>query len=484
MRERAFAVGLALLISAGSGCYSMRPSSGSGQTAGAGEPRLDPAAVVVPAGYHVELVAERLNFPVGVALDDQGGIFVVESGYSYGEVFAEPRLLQIRNGGQTVVASGGRGGPWTGVALHEGEFIIADGNVLQGGRILRVNRTGQISELVTNLPSFGDHHTNGPVVGPDGWIYFSQGTATNSGVVGEDNAKFGWLKRRPEFHDVPGQDITLTGENFPSADAVGANAGRGVQTGAFLPFGVASQPGQTIRGAVRASGAVLRVRPAGGEPELVAWGFRNPFGLGFAPDGILYAADNGYDDRGSRRVWGAPDIFWRVEPGLWYGWPDYVAGVPITDPQFRGPGRKPLRFLLANHPNVPPAPKAKFAVHASADGFDFSRNPAFGFAGQPFVAIFGDQAPDTGKTLAPIGGRVVRVDLATGVIMDFAVNRAPREGAGSKVGVGGLERPVAARFDPKGEALYIVDFGVMQMSAKGSEPKQHTGALWRIRRAP
>ena len=45
-------------------------------------------------------------------------------------------------------------------------------------------------------PAYGDHHTNGPVI-KDGYIYFSTGTATNAGVVGPDNAEFGWLKRFP-----------------------------------------------------------------------------------------------------------------------------------------------------------------------------------------------------------------------------------------------------------------------------------------------
>jgi glucose/arabinose dehydrogenase len=466
------------------GCYMMRPSSGAGQTPVPSARNPDPAAVVVPPGYVVELVARGLTFPTGVAVDDAGRVHVVESGYSYGEVFTEPRLLRIESSGQpTTVASGARGGPWTGVAWHRGQFFIADGNVLEGGRILRVSPEGRMDALVSDLPSFGDHHTNGPIAGPDGWIYFGQGTATNAGIVGRDNFDFGWLKRKPEFHDVPGQDVTLSGENAETEDVFAAGAARKT-TGPFRPFGTPAQRGQVIKGAVKASGAILRIRPEGGEPEQVAWGFRNPFGLSFAPDGALYVTDNGYDERGSRRVWGSPDMLWRVERGKWHGWPDYVAGIPITDAQFHGPGNPPLRFVLANHPNPVPRPVAKFAVHSSADGLDFSRSAGFGYTGEAFVAIFGDQSPATGKILGPVGGKVVRVNVQSGVITDFAVNRADRDGPASKVGGNGFERPVAVRFTPNGDMLYVVDFGVLRMEGKDSRPQQNTGSLWRIRRQP
>ena len=79
------------------------------------------------------------------------------------------------------------------VQIPKGFFPQQDSGQLQGGRILRISPDGKITALVEKLPSFGDHHTNGPAIGPDGQVYFSVGVATNSGVVGEDNFKFGWL---------------------------------------------------------------------------------------------------------------------------------------------------------------------------------------------------------------------------------------------------------------------------------------------------
>jgi hypothetical protein len=52
----------------------------------------------------------------------------------------------------------------------------------------------------------------------DGYVYFGQGTATNSGIVGQDNASFGWLLRHNDFHDIACRDIMLAGQNYTSSD--------------------------------------------------------------------------------------------------------------------------------------------------------------------------------------------------------------------------------------------------------------------------
>jgi hypothetical protein len=473
-----FGFGLAAFLL--SGCYAARSSGGGAQT-DFHPPRLtNPADIALPPGYGIEVVAQGLTFPTGIAFDEEGTPYVVESGYAYGEVFTTPRLLRIeRDGSAQVIAIGRNNGPWNGLCYFEGAFFVAEGGVLEGGRMLRIDFDGSITVLVDGLPSFGDHHANGPIPGPDGMIYFGQGTASNSGVIGEDNAQFGWLERFPTFADVPGEDIILSGENFSTPNVIG-DPGQLVETGPFLPFGVRAFPGQRIAGQTRCNGAVLRVSPEGGEPELVAWGFRNPFGLAFLGP-RLYVTDNGYDDRGSRPVWGAPDLLWRVRGGVWYGWPDFVGGEPVTNRRYAPPAGPRPEFLLAQHPNTPPRPVARFAVHGAAAGLDFSRSRNFGYVNDAFVAMFGDESPVTGKVLHPVGFKVVRVNIGNGVIEDFAVNKGPSNGPASKIGGRGLERPVAVRFDPSGEALYIVDFGVMTHPVHAAVPHPQTGVIWRVR---
>src|SRR5690606_27569289 len=161
---------------------------------------VDPAAVALPEGYSIELVAEGLTFPTDVAFDDSGTPYVIEAGYSYGEVILTPRLLRIAEGGQAEVVATGENGPWNGVTFHDGSFFVAGGTLERGG-IVRIEPDGTMTRILEGLPSIGDHHTNAPTVGPDGLLYFGQGTATNSGIVGPDNDDFGWLARYPDFHD-------------------------------------------------------------------------------------------------------------------------------------------------------------------------------------------------------------------------------------------------------------------------------------------
>jgi glucose/arabinose dehydrogenase len=466
-----------LVTVAAAGCFATLPSRGGGQARFTPPRTVRAADVAVPPGFTIVAVATGLTFPSGVAFDDGGGVYVSETGYAYGEQWTTPRVLRVDAGGRTtVVASGGRNGPWNGLAFADRALFVAEGGVLEGGRVLRIDpANGRIRVLADGLPSRGDHHTNGPVVGADGFVYFGQGTATNAGIVGDDNAEFGWLTRFPEVHDVPCADVTLRGVNAAST--------RG-STGAFSPVGAATRPGQVVRGALPCNGAVLRVPASGGPLALVAWGFRNPYGLAFAPDGRLFVTDNGYDDRGSRPVHGAADLLWAVEPGRWYGWPDFSGARALDDgDHFVPPGKPRPAPLLASHPGVPPKPAAALPVHASANGLDFSRAPSFGWVGQAFVAELGDQAPVVGKVTGPVGFKVVRVDVATGVIEDFAVNRGASNGPASQLRSGGLERPIAARFDPTGAALYVVDFGVLSMSSAGTTPHPGTGVLWRITRA-
>lgn len=466
--------------------YTFLPSNGAGKALFAPPRHINPADIAVPPGYCIEPVVTGLNYPTAVVTDEKDCVYVLEAGYSYGEDFAPPRLLRIEaDGHATVIAVGeAKAGPWTGMSYHNGCFYVSEGGELRGaGRVLCIGMDGKITTLVDGLPSMGDHHANRPVAGADGWVYFGVGTATNSGVVGPDNADFGWLKRFPQLCDIPPVDITLTGQNFLSIDK---ETREQKVTGAFVPYGVPTQPGQVIKGQLPCNGAILRTPVTGGKLEWVAWGFRNPFGLAWGPDGCLYCTENQYDERGCRPVFGAGDLLWKVQPGLWYGFPDYWGGIPLIHPRFdQKKHQQPPTFLLAHHPNVPPEPAARLGVRSSSDGFDFSRNECFGYCGEAFVAVFGDIVHcGNGKVRRPVGCRVVRVNVCNGVINDFVINKGCEAGPASKEGNCGIERPVDCRFNNDGSLLYVVDFGVMTTLERNKPtPYKETGVLWRVRRS-
>jgi hypothetical protein len=126
-------------------------------------------------------------------------------------------------------------------------------------------------------------------------------------VVGEDNeVATGWLKANPTYHDIPCQDVELSGVNWNSKNPLTDDPDDTIDTGPFLPFGTTGTAGQVIKGQVPCTSSLLRSNLDGTGLELVAWGFRNPFGLAVSPKdsllkGAMVVSNNGSDVRGSRR---------------------------------------------------------------------------------------------------------------------------------------------------------------------------------------
>ena len=237
-----------------------------------------------------------------------------------------------------------------------------------------------------------------------------------------------------------------------------------VVTGGFHEYGVSSQAGQRIPGQVPCTAAVMRCDPDGTNLEVVAWGLRNPYGLGFLDDGRLIAVDLGINDRGSRPVANAPDCIHEVREGVWYGWPDFAAGRPVTAPESwssRGPAPE---MLLANHGALgePARPLVAFPIHAAPTRF--AVHPT---SGAVYVALFGDKKPFTGAPGPRSGRALARVDLDTGTVEQF--------------GELSLHRPIDVKFHPLTGGLHVLDFGEYEMGEDGAlSAKAGGGAVWRV----
>lgn len=446
------------------------------------ERRPQPADVAVPEGYQIDLIAQGLSFPMDVGFDDAGAVYVLEAGEVLGEVAGPGRVLRVGDGGTLEAVASGTDAAWSGFAIRGDSLYVVEGAPGEmAGRVIRLGPGGTRQVLIDGLPTGGDHGGGLPVFGPDGMLYVGVGAATNSGIVGPENFARGGLAAAPTHHDVPCEDIVLRGQNFTSRNPLSGDREE-VTTGAFVPFGTVTSPGQVVTGRFPCSGAVLRLDPSGGEPRLVAWGLRNPFGLAFDDAGRLFAVDAGYDVRGQRPIFGAADVLWEIRPGTWYGWPDYSAGLPVSQNRFAAPRDPVLPRLLAREPGpLPSAPTAYLAVHSGSAGVDIALPGSFGHEGDAFVAQFGDLAPAVGKVWAPVGFKVVRVDHQSRLVHEFAINKGKIDAPASALGTGGLERPVSVRFNRQRDALYVVDLGIVAYEGGRLRPVPETGVVWRIR---
>jgi glucose/arabinose dehydrogenase len=295
----------------------MNPTAGcSGNTAFYSP--VDGKDIIVPNGFKVSVFAKNLNFPVGIAFrgnKQNFQVYVLESGHGLpsrcndetvqpGGTFSPtnpftPDIVVFDQDGNKKKVLAKPTAEGVGLAAHGPSIGIGFENGFQGGRLFVTDsnqairapgaqnnssrivlvdpNTGVVTPFITGLPT-GDHPAE-QLAFKGGWIYWSQGSTTNSGVVGLDN---GNGQNQP---DIPCQTITLSNNVFDSGD--------GKKSSGYSPFGV-QRPGATVQAFENATGkgicdgAILRAKVNAQNPkstiEPVSWGYRNPYGLRFAPN--------------------------------------------------------------------------------------------------------------------------------------------------------------------------------------------------------
>src|SRR5262249_49766062 len=280
-----------------------------------------------------------LNMPTGIAFRSAGAgfeVYVLEPGHGLpsacndestmpGGTFAAnnpftPDILVFDQNGNLKRRIGKPTAPGVGFQPSGAAIDIAFERGLQGGRLFATDSnqathaggqgnnssrivtvdpmTGAVTPFITGLPT-GDHPTE-QLAFSGNFIYWSQGSTTNSGVVGRDNG--GGTGQQ----DIPCQDIVLSQNVFDS--------GGGVMTSGYSKFGTTG-PGATVKAFESATargmcdGAILRARLNSSNPastiEPFSWGYRNGYAIRFAPNnhplaGGLLVGEDGADERGAR----------------------------------------------------------------------------------------------------------------------------------------------------------------------------------------
>jgi len=297
----------------------------------------------LPPGYQIEKVVDGLTYATALTWDDQGRLYVAEAGGGFSEEPSPARILRVDSGKVTEVANLTNKGVLASVAglyWYKGAFYFTHRDPTdRTDAVSRMTMDGTVTRILSGLPDGpSEHQANDIRVGPDGRMYLAVGPAGNSAVMGIDNAPN--ITRVPTVHTTPCVDYVLTGMNFETPDFRTPDQSDKVQTGAFVPFGTATTPGQKIPGAKKCGGAIYAFDPNNAEATLrvFAHGLRNVIGLTWNTKGEMFSAVNGYDVRGSRPVNDPFDATYRIREGVWYGWPDYSAALePLTDPKFDVP---------------------------------------------------------------------------------------------------------------------------------------------------
>ncbi len=538
-------------------------------------------SINVPAGYSISMFAAGLNFPTGLAFRRRGRgfeVYVLESGHGlpsqcndqsnaavggdFGPdnpftpdilVYDQNGTLLRKLGKPTAIGGFQPEGPAVDIGFEHGfqggRLFATDSNQAthahngqnNSSRIVTVDPdTGQVMPFITNLPT-GDHPTE-QLAFKANRIYWSQGSTTNSGVVGLDNG--GGQNQA----DIPCQDIVLSQNVFDS--------GGGQMTSGYTAFGH-TRPGATVHAFEGAShpgvcdGAILTARIDVSDPadtiRPFSWGYRNGYAIRFAPDdhalkGGLLVGEDGPDERGARPSNNAPDALHLAQMNHdgtpdYHGWPDRFGFLPSTQAMFNpiggpsddlcvfDPGNPPskctpaslaqilaedvpIRDVLAFPPQQITAPLAIEAADSSFTGLDFAPDSFAGGPVQRGAALYsleGDFgfSPPNSRAVDPSADRFAhevgheiklinfsaqdegRIQLK---IMEFARN-ASGDQAFIVDGENAFNRPTNIKFGPDGCA-WIADYGAVRDpgadthfvdNADGPLVQiPHTGAIWRI----
>lgn len=468
---------------------------------------IDRHLVECPAGYEFRRYVTGLTAPTAEAFDANGSLYVAE-----GQRGEDPRIWKIGPDGkmsqfyphdrpllQLPSARWQLYGPIGGMLVLDGKVIVTHRDENDFGVVTALDSKGGHTTLCAGFPAQGDHGLTDIAVEPrTGRLWFGCGTATNSGVVGEDNFDQSWPREHPDVHDIPWHDVETFGYKFTTSNPYAGLFGPSdiAVTGTFQAF--SKNFAVRVKGSPdgKPNGAIFSIAPGGGFPNVEGTGFHYARGIAFNEFGAVYFTNDGMEMIGSRPIKGDPDSFIRLAPGQpWGGWPDYTTNFDsVSDPSHQPPldhiattGYAEVRPTIDQHASGLTAPFKDTMLEAAYPSLSGAAKFAFcpwkEFQGSAIIALSGDRSPYASGGIElprPVGFKVIRTDLDRHVTRDFIRNVGDLPGSkidGQNRSL--IERPVDIKFGPDG-AMYMLDEGYMEMKHGREVFTPGTGQIFRL----
>jgi glucose/arabinose dehydrogenase len=282
----------------------------------------------------------------------------------------------------------------------------------------------KVEDILVGVPrSFGDHLNLQPVFGPDGAIYYSQGS---NSAFGAPDETWGWRPERLLTAVIARVDL------------------------AKLP------PGQPLDVTTADGGGTYDPRAPGAAVTVYAKGVRLAYDLVWHSDGRLYVPVNGSSSGGNSPAGkGAPaltkiplsehDWLLRIEPGKYYGhpnptWDHYVlnGGNPTAGGDWAEVAQYPVG-TLPDPEYVPPI--HDFGKHVSANGVLEYKSPVFGGKLQGMLVV----------CRYNVGSDLIFIGLdEKGDVNRYMVGME---------GTGDLSSPLDVTEDVRTGAMYVAEYG-------------------------
>lgn len=206
------------------------------------------------------------------------------------------------------------------------DIAYKDGNlyVLSDGSFILIDPNENIKVLRSNLP-YGENIYRNLLVKDDS-ILISIGSKTNSGIAKEGEEK-----------DISPINLILNGVNYGEKN-----------TGAFKDYAVKSNKDEKILGEEIGTSSIVEFNIKNNEFSLFASGIKNVKGYDINSEGEVIATVGGIEEGGERGVVRDTDYIYKITKGLWYGWPDFSGGDPISSQRFTNDKR--VKPLIKNPP--------------------------------------------------------------------------------------------------------------------------------------